>query len=60
MITQKLLDELKLIFKEDYHIDLTDDEVKKIAELFLESFDILLEGSSGNEKLPVGVLKDKK
>lgn len=59
MITQGLLEELKLIFKEDYSIELKDDEVKQIAEMFLGSFDILLEGKLDNTKLPVGVLKKK-
>ncbi len=41
MISQDLLDELKTILKEDFGLELTMEEVSKIASAFVAYFDLL-------------------
>ena len=42
MLSQKSLDELKIIMREDYKKDLTDTELKKIANSLVKYFEVLL------------------
>lgn len=55
MISQKLLNELKTIIKEDYELNLTDKEISELGNLLVDSFKILL--GADNKKLIV--LPDK-
>lgn len=42
MISQELLDELKIIIKEDYGIELAKQELYELAHLLISSFELLI------------------
>ncbi len=49
MIGTELLDELKIIIKEDYGIELAKEEVYALAQLLICSFEILIKTDSQNQ-----------
>lgn len=42
MISQKLVDELRVIFKEDYDVDMTNEEARESAENLVKYTELLI------------------